>query len=136
MIKGLITENTKILVVEDEGITALDVERILKRLGYLIPCIVSSGEQAVEVARREEPDLILMDISLSGSMDGVEAMEAIKSFSDVPIVFFTANPDRLPQSLINEPLGFIGKPFNLTTLHATIELELFKKKRPVYSADA
>ena len=70
-------ESTQILVVEDEPIVALDLQQRLERMGYRVPHVVATGEAAIATASRESPQLVLMDISLVGAMDGVEAAEQI-----------------------------------------------------------
>ncbi len=69
----------QILIVEDEGIIAMEMQDRLEGLGYYVPTIVSSGEQAIPVAAEERPDLVLMDIMLQGKMDGVEAATQIRA---------------------------------------------------------
>ena len=83
----------QILVVEDEVITAIDIQRRLKNLGYIIPVTVSSGEEAIKKVKENNPDLVLMDINLKCEMDGIEAASKIHSFSDIPVIFLTAYAD-------------------------------------------
>ena len=71
--------SVRILLVEDESIVAMDMERRLSTLGYSVIEHVLSGEDAVAKAEQEKPDLILMDIHLKGKMDGIQAAERIKS---------------------------------------------------------
>ncbi|MDP6019620.1 MAG: response regulator, partial [Candidatus Latescibacteria bacterium] len=69
---------TQILVVEDEPIVSLDLQQRVERMGYRVPAVVASGEEAIESAQDSTPDLVLMDINLHGEMDGVEAAEQIR----------------------------------------------------------
>ncbi|MBU4287766.1 MAG: response regulator, partial [Proteobacteria bacterium] len=78
--------DTRILVVEDEGIIAKDIKNILSFLGYSVIGIASSGEEAIEKAMEMHPDLVLMDIVLEGDMDGVKAAEHIRDRFDIPVV--------------------------------------------------
>jgi CheY-like chemotaxis protein len=71
--------NANILVVEDDGIVALDIDSRLRSLGYSVSEIVSSGEEAVKKVQENKPDLVLMDIILKGEMDGIEAADAIRT---------------------------------------------------------
>ena len=71
---------TKILVVEDEGISAIEIQESLESLGYYVPAIAKSGNEAIQEAFAIKPDLILMDITLQGDMDGIDAATIIKSF--------------------------------------------------------
>src|ERR1043165_4185342 len=102
-----------ILIVEDEGIIAKDLQAMLRRLGYHVPTTVGTGELAIQTARQNQPDLIMMDIHLRGQMDGVQATAAITSQQDVPIVYLTANSDEatLQRAKATGPFGFLVKPF-------------------------
>ncbi len=121
---------TQILVVEDEIIIAEDIRRSLQRLGYEVPSVVSSGEDAIKKAEENEPDLVLMDIVLRGRMDGIEAAEQIHSRFGIPLVYLTAYADEatLERAKITEPFGYIIKPFRERELHVAIEIALFKHK--------
>jgi PAS domain S-box-containing protein len=123
-------KKTTILVVEDELIIAKGIEKRLKALGYNVAGIVPSGEEAVEVAVREVPDLVLMDICLQGGMDGVTAAEKISAAVDIPVVYLTAyaDPDSLGRAKLTEPFGYIVKPFQDITLRSTIEMALYKHR--------
>lgn len=123
-------DNELILVVEDEGIIALDIQSRLLRLGYNVPEIAISGEAAVELTRKLQPDLVLMDITLSGAMDGVEAAAKIKELWDTPIVFLTANADdaTFERAKSIAPHGYVLKPFEERELHIAIDVALYKSK--------
>ncbi|MDH5743112.1 MAG: response regulator, partial [Candidatus Aminicenantes bacterium] len=86
--------NPKILIVEDENIIALDIRSMLEDLGYMVSDIVSSGEDSIKKASKTRPDLILMDIKLKGSLDGVSAGEEIFKQFRIPIVYLTAYSDQ------------------------------------------
>ncbi|MGE5444994.1 MAG: response regulator [Ignavibacteriales bacterium] len=122
--------NANILVVEDETIVAKYIQKWLRSLGYVVPAVVSSGEEAVEKAQETRPDLVLMDIVLKGSMDGVEAAKEIRARLNIPIVFLTAYADdnTLERAKITEPFGYILKPFEERELHSTIEMALYKHR--------
>jgi PAS domain S-box-containing protein len=117
-----------ILIVEDETIVAKYIQKWLRSLGYLVPDVVSSGEEAVVKAEETRPDLVLMDIVLKGGMDGVEAARKIRAHLNIPIVFLTAYADEntLERAKITEPFGYILKPFEERELHSTIEMALYK----------
>jgi PAS domain S-box-containing protein len=119
-----------ILIVEDEIITAKDIKECLQDNGYVVPAIVSSGEEAVKKVKEENPDLVLMDIMLKGKMDGIETARQIRSISTIPIVYLTAYSDKniLERAKITEPFGYILKPFNERELHINIEIALYKHK--------
>ena len=120
----------QIMVVEDEGIVALNVENSLKGLGYEVLDVVASGEEAIEEAERTRPDLVLMDIMLEGDMDGVEAAEQIRERFNIPVIYLTAHADddTLQRARITEPFGYLLKPFEERELHTTIEIGLYKHK--------
>ncbi|MGK5091610.1 response regulator [Deltaproteobacteria bacterium TL4] len=119
--------NTQILVVEDEGLTGLALQDQLVGLGYRIPVIVKSGKKAIQVAHAIKPDLILMDIFLEGTMDGIEAARQIKSTHDIPIVYLTAYGDEetIERAKPTQPCGYLVKPVQKQTLNATIECALY-----------
>lgn len=120
----------KILVVEDEEITAADIQERLIRFGYNVPAVAISGREAIKKAEEIRPDLILMDIVLKGEMDGIEAAEQIRSSFDIPIVYLTVHADKktLKRANITEPFGFLTKPYHDNQLYAIVEMALFKKK--------
>jgi PAS domain S-box-containing protein len=122
--------NSQILVVEDEGTIATTIQDLLESFGYAVPAIVCSGEEAVQKVVETQPDLVLMDIRLEGSMDGVEAAEKIRSEFNIPVVYLTAYMDdtTVQRAMITEPFGFIPKPFEPRELHIAVELALYKHK--------
>jgi len=122
--------NAQILVVEDEVIVAKDIQNTLKNLGYAVPAVVSSGEEAIKKAAETHPELVLMDIVLEGAIDGVEAAGHIRNHFDIPVVYLTAYSDEktLQRAKITEPYGYILKPFQERELHTTIEMALYKHK--------
>ena len=127
---------SRILVVEDERITAEDIKEGLKNLGYEVPAVVHSGEDAVKKAGELQPNLILMDIKLEGEMDGIEAAGQIKKHFDIPVIYLTAYSDENTVErarktepsgyVIKEPSGFVHKPFKESELQSIIELTLYR----------
>ncbi len=120
--------NYTILIVEDENIVALHIKTILQHLHHKILGPVKSGEAAVELAEKQKPDLILMDIKLSGDLDGIEAASIINKTSNIPVVYLTAFNDEttLRRASISDPFGFIVKPFDEKELKNTIEMAMYK----------
>ncbi|OGR01615.1 MAG: hypothetical protein A2511_06400 [Deltaproteobacteria bacterium RIFOXYD12_FULL_50_9] len=118
----------RILLVEDEAITAMDMKSNLISLGYEVPEIVASGEGAIRAAAEVCPDLILMDITLSGAMTGIEAAEAIRKSQAIPVVFLTAHADSdtVWKAKQAEPFGYLPKPCNIDTLMSTLEVAIYK----------
>ncbi|MES0337296.1 MAG: response regulator [Candidatus Magnetobacterium sp. LHC-1] len=132
-VKGLSDEKAdkvRIMVVEDEGIVALEIQTRLQRLGYAVCAVVSTGEMAIKEAKDKHPDLVLMDIRLKGDMDGIEAAQAIQKEGRVPVIYLTANSDdnTLLRAKLTEPFGFILKPFHERDLRSGIEMALYKHK--------
>jgi len=135
---------TSILVVEDEAIVAKDIQNSLKKLGYTVPSVENSGEDAIESAGQHRPDLVLMDIMLKGQISGIEAADQIKKRYEIPVIFLTAYADEstLSKAKVTEPYGYIIKPFKEIDLHTSIEMALYKhgkeqevkRERDLYSA--
>jgi DNA-binding NtrC family response regulator len=116
----------KILVVEDEGVVARDIQSCILRLGHEAVGWASAGEQALRMAEETRPDLVLMDIRLGGAMDGVEAAENIRSRFGTPVVFLTAYADdeTLARAKGVGPFGYVLKPFEESDLRLAIEIGL------------
>jgi PAS domain S-box-containing protein len=119
----------RIMIVEDERITAEDLQDILKHLGYSVTAVVSTGADAIRAAERTSPDLVMMDIRIKGDTDGIEAARLIRQRFDIPAVYLTAHADAetLSRAKLAEPLGYIVKPFQETELQASIEMALHKQ---------
>nr|HID60014.1 response regulator [Desulfobacterales bacterium] len=119
-----------ILVVEDEGIVAKDIQVSLEGLGYAVPAIALSGKEAVSKARELQPDLVLMDIMLRGGMNGIEAADSIREDLDIPVVYLTAYADAhiLERAKVTEPFSYIVKPFDERELYSAIEIALYRHK--------
>ena len=117
-------EKKKIMIVEDEGIIALDIKKRLEELGYSVPIVVDSGEEAIEQASKMKLDLILMDIVLNGEITGVDAAIKIWRFLSIPIIYITSffNEDCLiKNSHFKYNYDYIIKPFSQTDLQLKIE---------------
>jgi CheY-like chemotaxis protein len=121
-------KHTRILVVEDEGITAMDTSEQLQSLGYVVPATAFSGREALQKIAELQPDLVLMDIRLKGKMDGVETAAEIRARFSIPVIYVTAYADdaTIQRAKVTEPFGYILKPFEERTLHSTIEMALYK----------
>ena len=108
----------------------MDIERGLRKLGYLVVATTGTGEEAVRLATEHRPDLVLMDIRLQGSMDGIDAGCQIRRRLGIPIVFLTAYADArtVERAKHAEPFGYLLKPFEDSELHTTIEIALHKRQ--------
>jgi PAS domain S-box-containing protein len=124
------TEEKQILIVEDNIIVAMDIQRRLIKLGYNVPVVVSSGEEAINKVKENNPDLVLMDINLYGQMDGIEAASKIHTFSDIPVIYLTAYTDEktLERAKITETYAYIVKPFKERELQINIEIAFYKNR--------
>lgn len=120
----------RILVVEDESIVALDLKSSLEHLGYEVIGTASTGEEAVRIAEREMPELVLMDIRLRGEMDGTAAADAIHRRFGIPVVYLTAYSDEatLQRAQVSEPFGYLLKPFAERELQVAIQMALYRHR--------
>ena len=118
----------RILVVEDEAIVVRDIERQLREQGYEPVGEASRGDEAIALTETLRPDLVLMDIRLSGDMDGIATASAIRARFSIPVVFLTAfaEASTLERAKLTDPFGYILKPFSERELHTVIEMALFK----------
>lgn len=116
----------KILVVEDEFITRADIRDKLMHLGYEVPALTSSGEEAIRLAGEIIPDLILMDITLDGKINGIQAAKKIKESHAIPIIYLTAHSDEdtVIKAQATGPFGYLIKPFDERMLQILIEITL------------
>jgi len=122
--------DAQILVVEDDAIIGRHIQAILKKNGYEISAIVTSGKDAIQSAFDLRPELILMDIQLEGSLDGIMAAEAIQASLSVPIIYLTAFADSqtLQRAKITDPFGYVLKPFEERGLVTNIVMALNKHR--------
>jgi two-component system response regulator len=122
--------NEKILVVEDEELIGQDIKILLEDLGYEVPALVPSGEEAISRAGETHADLVLMDIMLEGEMDGIEAANKINNQFGIPIIYLTAyrNEEILERAKLTEPYAYIIKPFEERELRTNVEIALNRHK--------
>ena len=120
--------SARILLVEDDVVSAMDIESKLKELGYQVVSICTTGEEAVHRALDLHPDLILMDIYLNGKMDGIEAAQEIRAHESIAMIYVTASNDdvTLQRAKITEPYGYIQKPVSSRELHIAVEVAIYK----------
>ncbi len=119
-----------ILIVEDEQLVALSIQRKLESFGYNVLGTMATGETAIEFAKNIRPDLILMDITLAGQMDGITAASFLREQFNIPIIYLTAysDGDTLKRAKRTEPFGYLLKPFEGKELQAAIEIALYKRQ--------
>jgi len=123
-------ENTKIMIVEDEGLIAQRIKLSLTRMGCEVVAIASWGDDAIKKAVELSPELIMMDIMIKGDMDGIEAAIQIRERCDIPVIYLTAYGDAktLERAKASEPVGYILKPINELQMQVAIEMGLHKHK--------
>ncbi|MDH5598648.1 MAG: response regulator, partial [Cyclobacteriaceae bacterium] len=118
----------EILIVEDEALIALSLKEQIEGFGYLVSDIVDTGESVIDSVIREKPDLILMDINLKGSMDGIEAASTVTKKFDIPIIFLTSysNKEVIERAKKIAPYGYIIKSIEESNLQISIDVALNK----------
>lgn len=121
-------EMEKILIVEDEPAVAMDIQSTVEAMGYEVPAIAYSGEEAIEIAEEIKPKLVLIDMTLKGEIDGIEAAEKIRDRFDIPLVYLTFSMDdqTVERAKVTEPFGYLLKPLDERELRSTIEIALYK----------
>jgi len=128
--KGFLTQKEKILIVEDESIVAAALKLILRKLGYSVAGIVDTSREAIKMAKKVRPDLILMDIVLKGRGDGIETAKTIFEEIKCPIIYLTAYADKttLNRAVNTGPFGYLLKPYREEQLESTIQVALAKAR--------
>jgi len=119
-------DKVKILIVEDESIVALDLSMRLQKEDYEVVGIAPSSEDAVKLFTEEKPDLVLMDINIKGTKDGIETAKALKKIQDVPLIFLTAfsQTEYVNRAKAVNPAAYLVKPFNNESLHTSIQIAI------------
>lgn len=117
-----------VLIVEDDEITALNLKISLEKNGYTIVALNDNINDAKENIVTLKPGIVIIDISLQDSADGIELANNIRENHDLPFIFLTSHTDEniISEAKLAEPYGYIVKPFDPSSLHATIQMALFK----------
>ena len=117
----------RVLIVEDEPLIAEDIAQGLEKNEFLVSAVVYSKEDAIEQLNINLPDMVLLDINLSGEMSGIEIAEKINIQYNIPFIFITSYSDKqtLEKAKFTEPSGYIVKPFNEASLYSTLEIALY-----------
>jgi CheY-like chemotaxis protein len=118
----------KLLIVEDEAVTASIIREIFESAGFGISGLVPTGEKAVEMALLHKPDMIIMDIQLAGDMDGIEALVEIRKSLDVPVIFMTGYEDAkiMKMAMDLNPVAYLVKPIVFRNMISILD-EFFNK---------
>ncbi len=119
-----------VMIVEDEAIIAKDIKQTLKNFGYGVTKTAFSGEEAIEQIPISNPDLLIIDIMLNGSLNGIQLASRIQEKHDIPIIYITAYADDeiLKRAKKTEPYGYLIKPFEERELRTTVEIALYKHR--------
>ncbi len=125
---GRVVEKNSIIIVEDDEVTALNLKLSLQKQGYKILAISDSLDDAKAQISIYKPDIAIIDISLQSGLDGIELAKIIKASYSIPFIFITSysDDDIINEAIKTEPYGYIIKPFDPTSLHATIQMAIFK----------
>lgn len=118
--------SAKILVVDNEKQIALDIKNRLQKMGYSVYGITSSGEEAIQKVEENNPNLVLVDICLSGSINGLQVADLIMNRFEVPVLYLTDYSKTINKSRLTEPFNYITKPVTEQDLHLAIEMALYK----------
>jgi len=115
-----------ILIVEDEFIIAMLIEKQVRKLGYMVVGKVANGEGAIQRVKDGGVDLVLMDIKINGDLDGIQTMHEIQRLSTVPVIYITGNSDPATRerAMATNPSGYIIKPIETEALRVEIEAAL------------
>jgi CheY-like chemotaxis protein/DNA-directed RNA polymerase specialized sigma24 family protein len=116
---------TRVLIIEDEPLISMQLEGLVTDLGHTVVGTAATHAQAVEIFKRNPAGLVLADIQLADGSSGIDAVEDLLKFGDVPVIFITAYPERLLTGERPEPTYLVTKPFQETTVRAQISQALF-----------
>lgn len=119
-------EPPKIMVVEDEGIVAFNLQQRLQQLGYRVIGPAESDIESLSLVANERPDLVLMDIHIKGDLDGIELASLLATEHHIPVIYLTAYSEdaTLERARRTRPYGYLIKPFSERELHATVQMAL------------
>ncbi|MBN1168005.1 MAG: response regulator [Methanospirillaceae archaeon] len=121
-------DKKRILVVEDEFVTGLEIQARLSDAGYDVPVVVDNGDEAIAKTAEIHPDVVMMDIVLKGEMNGIEAARRIREQFGIPVIYLTAHSDSatIDQAVTTEPFGYLIKPLDERALITAIRMALYK----------
>jgi len=121
-------DKPRIVIVEDDEITSLNLNMSLQKQGYSVVGVCDNAQEARHKISASNPDIVIVDISLEKSNDGIELAKIIKEKYNLPFIYLTSysDDDIITQAKQTEPYGYILKPFEPNSLHATIQMALFK----------
>ena len=123
-------QEKSILIVEDEGVVALSIQAALRKMGYKVVGIAITGNEAIALAIKHKPDVILMDIHIKGDMDGIQTTEKLNQILDIPVIFLTAYADdeTVSRAMKTRSHSYLVKPYNPRELYSNIEFAIYKRR--------
>lgn len=134
---------TKILIIEDEPLIAIDLKRIVQKYQYTVTDICYNSDKSLDILAKNDYDLILLDINLQGSKNGIDLAHLINEKYQKPFIFITsfADPHTLERAKVTMPSGYVVKPFNEKEVFSSIEIANFrslqnKEKEPSISIES
>ena len=123
-------DSVRVQIVEDERIFAMDLKETIESMGFVVTGMAANGADAIRIADRDRPDLVLMDIQLEGAMDGTEAALLISQTWQIPVIFLTAfdEPSRLKDAAKSAPYGYLLKPIETRQLRSALTMSMARRK--------
>jgi len=130
------SKSLKTVVIEDEAVIAETLRMMLESLGYNVPDPALNPKEGLELIRKEQPDIVLLDINLNSDIDGIQLAGEIRKIADMPIVFITSYADAgtIERAKQVSPAGYLIKPFTMQDIHAAIEIAVVQKPPVSYQA--
>ena len=124
-------DSINILIVEDEAIVALEIKRSVLKMGFCVIDMVTNYDDAIKSVKENIPDIVLLDIHLKNSKDGIETAKAMQQVVNIPIVYLTAFSDdkTIERAVETNPIGYVVKPFRREDLKSTLKLAIYKMKK-------
>jgi CheY-like chemotaxis protein len=114
-------ERKRVLIVEDETLTAMALGSYMEEMGYTVVGFTATGEDAVRKAKSEEPDLIFMDVRLAGMMDGMEAARLINVDRRTPIIIISGYANVVERASAYKPTAYLSKPINFNDINGILQ---------------
>ena len=120
----------EVMIVEDDRASSKLLEIAMRRLGYHVCAVASTGREALKISEQVDADILLMDINLPGDIDGITTAAMIKEGQDIPVLFITANDSQeiINRAIATDPMGYIMKPYSIDNLRVMIEVGVYRQK--------
>ena len=127
-----------VVIVEDDMLLSLVETRIVEKLGYVVMAKAISGEDAVQKIKTHQPDVVIMDVSLKGEMDGIDAMNRVRAFSDVPVIYLSGNGDKLSKERARKTgyVEYLVKPIHPSDIEAPLDKAMSTNREKAFISHA